>query len=279
MELKDLTLRELLTIVFEWAYKNDTQLYRNLDDHFSAFDCRNSISHDRQEMVRGFRQDGDLDPLPLLFLAINKADFHDTLRFTWSFITGGGRNRLDDYVYDRNTPHSYVSLFPVIEERMVYLKSKKLDDWHKSEDHGKHQHFRYWINKFLSDDKYYHLRLLVENDTRCFQILDLGSKEDESFKNILSYILENNICPDVHRQSLEVQDFINPDYFNERKITTSGRAHGFRYFVYLTASELKEIYDTKIIKRKLDYFDKANWSFIKEMEKGDEKTRFYLFIS
>lgn len=272
--MKNLTLRELLTLVFNWSYHNDRRLYDNLDDHFSAHSCRSAIDYERKPFIQKHALSSQDEVFSALHLAIPMSDYHDALRFSWTFVHCL-RNKERDYMYKSDQPHPYVSLRPMIRLHLQQLGTHGLDDWHKSKDYGKHSHFRWHIQNILSEEKSHHLRLLIENDTRCFQTLYMGTNDECNFKPILQYVLDNHVCPDIHRKSLEVPDFINPDYHNTRKVTRSGKIEGLWYLVYLTGSELMEVYDN-LDRRKMGSYSKGSWDFVKAM---GEDTRFYLFIT
>lgn len=276
----DFSIGMLLTPVFNWAYENDLTLYRNLDRTFEAFKSRNMLSGEERQM-REILKRIKFDPIDFLTRAINKADYHDTLKFRWTFIDRSLNNGDGTYEWECGSmeDHPYASLIPLIEERMKYLQDNNLDDWHKSTDHDKHDHFRYWINKFLTEDKLYSMRLFVENDTKAIDTLYIGTNQYQEFNEILKYILENNICPDPQRNELIVADFANPDIYNPRKIVSSGQFGGFWHLVYLTSTELREIYKTRIKKNRLSKRDKAVWAYINALKEDEFLTKFYLFIT
>jgi hypothetical protein len=277
----DFTMSMLLTPVFNWAYENDLTLYRNLDKHFDAFKSRSMWSCEEDQM-RSILKNTEFNPLDFLTRAVNKADYNDTLRFRWTFTYDRSVNKGEadyEWKYGNMKEHPYTALIPLIDERMKYLKDNNLDDWHKSEDHDKHDHFRYWINNFLTEDKLFSMRLFVENDTKALDTLYIGTNQYQEFNEILKYILENNICPDPHHKELIVSDFANPDIYNPRKINSSGQFGGFWYLVYLTSTELREVYKTKIKKNRLSERDKAVWAYINAHKHEDYPTKFYVFIT
>jgi len=213
--INELSLNELLTSAFDWARINDKKLYKNMDNGFDAFKCRQGLEINKKSVVIKDKS----DVIRFLIEGLNKSDYHDTLKYTWTFINGGGNSDEDIYrLFANITPnpedHPYLEIIPYIDQRMKDLKSKKLDTWHRSEDHVKHKHFRWWIRNILKREKSYAMRLFVENDTRCFDTFSIADIDSVGFKEILNYILDNNICPDIHHKSLIVPDFVNPDFYN-----------------------------------------------------------------
>jgi hypothetical protein len=284
--LSDFSLNMLLTAVFNWSYENDLVLYRNLDSVFEAFRCRNAISPEQSSQMSTSKIFKTYTAFELLVKALEQADFQDTLKFRRTFeINNNSTNKGHgsyDWKYSSFTPHPYSELLPLIKEHMSSLEEKGLCDWHKSENHGKHYHFRYWINRFLTEKTHFSLRLFVleTGNVKTFDTLHIGSNDSDSevFKIIMQYILDRNICPDPHYAKLEVPDYVNPDHHNPRYLTKSGTFGGFNYLVYLTGSELKEIYKTKLNKRKLNYLEKTHWGFI-NASSTDKETKYFLFIT
>lgn len=277
MEIKN--LKVYLSAVVEWAYDNDKELYYNIDNIFSVYKCRCSLSDEESSFVRELVRSNGFDILDSLKKALNLADYHDTLKFKWTFIDDNNAPAGGEmWKYSHRKGHKYIDINLLIEERIKYLEKEGLDDWHKSRDHRKHEHFRWWINHILESEKLMSLRLFVENDTRCFDTLFLGSNRDEAFSVILKYILDRNICPSVHDNKLIVPDFMNPDGDNPRYLTTSGKFGGFNYLVYLTAEELQDIYNNKINKRILRSLDKPCWSYIKTFKGSLKDTKFFIYI-
>lgn len=287
-----LNVRYLLHVVFEWSYSNDIKLYKNLDDCFSAFDCRNSSIEECKKLAKKEKitsYDG-LKPLPVLIEALTKTDYEDTMKFRRAFIQRLSNSYIKDYqyiVYSNKQPspeeHPYLEIIPHIEKRLQELKNTGLDSFRKSNDMSKNTHFRWWINNLLTNKNHYNLRLFPENDTNCFDTLYVGNKEDQEFNIILQYILDNNIIPDPYKKEIQVPDFLNPDFHNPRYLRNSCREGGFSYLVYLTAKELNEIYNTKLVKSKICVLQKPLWAYINSHARSKneqlEDTKFHLFIS
>ena len=288
--IDQLNVRYLLHVVFEWAYKNDKRLYKNLDDCFSAFDCRNSSIDECKKLAKKEKVTYDnLKPIPVLIQALTKTDYGDTIKFRQTFIQRGSNSYIEDYqyvVYSNKQPnseeHPYLEVVPHIDKRLKELKNTGLDSFRKSDDVSKNEHFRWWINNLLNNEKHYRLRLFPENDTNCFDTLYVGSKEDQEFNAILQYILDNHIIPDPHKKEIQVPDFLNPDHYNPRYLKNSCREGGFRYLVYLTAKELNEIYASKLSKSKISVLQKPLWAYINSHVRSKneqlEDTKFHLFI-
>jgi hypothetical protein len=284
--LDNFTVPMLVTSVFDWAYNNDLDLYKNLDGTFDAFNCRNSVSPEQRKETCRKELFETNTPLYLLDRAIEISDYQDTLKFKWAFVLNNNSTNKGHFSYDwkysSDKPNPYSSLTPIIEARLAFLERNGLADWHKSEDHTKHSHFRQRLSTLQLNDgsSHYQLRFFVLNtgNVRSFDTINVGSSDSDSYAAILQYILDKNICPDPHYAKLEVPDFANPDSHNPRYITSSVRLGGFNYLVYLTASELKEVYKTKIKSAKLNYVEKATWAYI-NASSTDKETKFFLFLT
>jgi hypothetical protein len=284
-DLDQFTVPMLLTAVFDWAYNNDLDLYKNMDGTFEAFNCRNSVSQEQREEMRHKELFETNTPLYLLARAVEISDFQDTLKFKWTFLLNSNSTNRGHFSYDwkysSDKPNPYSSLTPLIEARLSFLERNGLADWHKSEDHDKHRHYRQRLNTLQLNNGTFHfqLRFFVLNtgNVKSFDTIHVGSNDSDSYNAILQYILDKNICPDPHYAKLEIPDFANPDIYSPRYITSSARLGGFNYLVYLTASELQEIYKTKIKRAKLNYIEKATWAFI-NASSTDKETKFFLFI-
>lgn len=286
------TLEFYLDVIAEWAKNNDIRLYENIDDIFSVFHLRNKSYNDNMDDEQKKRQTkfrkeelskGDFDPIPLFIKAIELADFHDALKFNWLFVNQGG-NRDHSYVYGCFEEHPYISLRPYIKERHKWLENNGLASWRKSTNRYRNEHFRYWIRHIMEDmdNKTIHMKLfpIAEGNSVADTHLNICGNYHEGkevFDAILQYVLDNNIITDPHRKELRFLDPINPDHYSDRIIKVSGAFGGFGGFVSLTALELQEIYKTKIKKRKLNYFDKANWAFINACPKND-RVKFYIYM-
>lgn len=282
--IHDFSFEMLLHTVFDWSYDNDVTLYKNLDYIFEAFHIRNSISQEEKKQIHNADVWETHSVMELLLRAIALADYEDAMNFRFTFIINNNSTNKAHYTYDwkysKEVSHSYSALIPAIETKLHDLKEEGLDTWHKSTNHKKHQHFRWWINHFMEKDQYFPLRFFIQHtgNTRCFDTLHAGSNNDQLFPIIMQYMLDHNICPNPHYKKIEVPDYVNPDNHHERTITSSGRQGGFNYLVYLTGDEMKEIYKTKINKRKLSYMDKAFWGYVNAVSK-EKETKFYLFVS
>jgi hypothetical protein len=277
MEMDNLSLNMILKTLYDWSYDGDKDLYKSLQDLFGESRLRGGVNEEQRKILFEANILKKYTIIELFQQAIGRSDFQDTIKF----------GRLIQIMNDKNLPtdssmkpQPYSVLTPDIGARNQFLRENGLDDWHKSLDHEKHGHFRYWMNYFLTENKHFSLRFFIVNtgNTRCFDTLHIGSNESEAFNVIFQYILNENICPDPHQQKIEVPDFVNPDNYNQRYINYSGRFGGFWYLVYLTGKELKEIYKTKINKRKLNYMEKAYWGFINSTSL-DKETKFFLFIT
>jgi hypothetical protein len=274
----------LLTAVFNWAYNNDLDLYKNLDSTFEAFECRSGLSQEQTKQIYNYAIPDQQTVIKLLSKAITLADYHDTLKFSWTFITNNNSTNKGhgsyEWKYSSFVSHPYSELIPLIKAQMELLEEKGLNSWSKSIDIEKHTHFRWWMNHFLEVDRAISLRFFVQHtgNVQSFDTLYVGTNQNEAYHAIIQFILDQNIVPDPCYKSLDVPDFVNPDHYNPRPIKSSGRFGGFNYLVYLTGRELKEIYKTKIVEDDLNYMEKAIWSYINAtiMEK---ETRFYLFFT
>lgn len=275
----------LLGIAINWASKNDGILYHNIDHIYGRYNIDINLN-DKEEMkvVNYIRENYDINEI--LSMAVEKADFDDIIKLSGIFLYSHHNWSpigIYDWKYKENKENPYSFINPKIKYKIRDLESKNYK-WHKSKDHIKHKHFRFWINRFLEnkDEKIYNMRLFVENDTRCFETLHVGNNyNSDLFDIILQYILDNDIVPDPHNKELEVPDFVekyNP--YNTRKIKASGVEGGFWYLVYLTAEELYDIYKTKVNKRKLSIHEKALFSYINTYGKNPyyENTKFYIYI-
>jgi len=284
MKTQTITLNMLVNTVFEWAYDNDLDLYKNLDQAFDARKVRHGVTEEQKTYLRESNLLLLNSPKELLAKAIELGDYEDVLNFRFAFcINNDSTNKGHGsytWKYSSFAPHPYSSLIPIIDQQMLLLDEKGLATCRKSLNEEKHSHFRYWMKEFLKENNYYSLRFFVQStgNTRCFDTLHLGNNESEGYQLILQYILDYHICPDKHYSKVEVPDFVNPDNYQPRYITSSGRFGGFNYLVYVTAEELQEIYKTKLNKRKLNYLEKAFWGFVNACSK-DKETKFYLFLT
>lgn len=258
-------MHKYLIEVFQWSYENDRVLYDTLDQEFDARTIRCRMTEEDKEMMAEKRISNQKEATDYLIQSISLSDYEDTLKFRRSFNKG-----LNDY---QNAEE-------FITRRQEDLASRGMNEWHRSEDEAKHKHFRFWMNHLKGDKGHVSLRFFVVNsgNVRPFDTLYAGTNEEQIFQAVIDYILENKICPDPHHKKLEVPDFVNPDYYNPRYITSSGRFGGFHYLVYLTAEELKEIYRTKINRKRLHPSDKAMWGFINSTS-TEQETKFYLFMT
>ncbi|ADO59860.1 hypothetical protein [Paenibacillus polymyxa] len=274
--LKGITLNMILTKVFNWAYENDPVLYKNLDLHFKAQHCRSALSEDEMREVFLLKLVSKDDVLKLLTKAITLSDFHHTNKFSWVF----GNSLSYKEAGSEEWKDSYRDVISQIQTHFDLLRDRGFDSWHKSTDLKKHNHFRFWMNKFLRDDQLYFLRFFVQHtgNLQSFDTLYVGTNESESYHAIIQYILDQNICPDPHHKELQVPDFVNPDIYNPRSIQSSGRFGGFHYLVYLTAAELQEIYETSLLNEQFNYMEKSMWSYI-NASSTDKETRFFLFLT
>lgn len=274
----------LISKVMTWAGKNDKILYNNLDYIFEDFKCRNSFTYeDVKETLNKIKINENITVLELLIEALNKSDYHDTLRFMWTFQIDSSQNSyIKEWKYESRTPNPYSDIIPYITARLKYLEENNLDDWHKSKDIIKHKHYRWWIQNILDgeESKIYSMMLFHENDTRCFNALHLGNNMDDNctFNILLKYILDEYIIPDPHHSELTVPDFANFDYDNPRKLTKSAKFGGFHGLIYLTAEELQYIYKNKIKKYNIDMYEKNVWAYINSLKYDPDNERFYILI-
>jgi len=170
-------------------------------------------------------------------------------------------------------------------------------EWRRKNSICDLHHYLHGLNTFLTDDKFYTMTLfpVADGDIRGFNAIDFSQKlfdpnsslqsfveninktsslsgRDNSFNVIIEYFMTEGLGEDPHNKSIEIPDFINPDYHNIRCLTRSVKSDWFRYLIYITGRELKELYDTKINK---GYRNKQAWAFVLE---GDLKAKYYLLI-
>lgn len=280
----NITNHMLISKVMNWAYRNDRILYNNLDYIFDNFKCRNSFTYeDVKEILDKIKINENVTILELLIEALNKSDYHDTLRFMWTFKIDSSQNSyIKEWKYKASEPNPYSNILPHIDARLKYLEENNLDDWHKSKDIIKHKHYRWWIQNIIKGDegKIYSMMLFHENDTRCFNALHLGNNMNENctFNIILQYILDEFIIPNPHHDELIVPDFVNFDYDNPRKIIKSAKFGGFHGLIYLTAKELQEVYRNKVNKRNIDMYEKNVWAYINSLKHDTDNEKFYILI-
>jgi hypothetical protein len=281
MENKNL-FKVNLAIAFRWALKYDKRLFMNLLDMFKEF------NFNEHGLLDNYIIDESVNIIEVLTTAINECgDYESILSFTWLFDRRVEYYDYTNYKYTLAEEHPYKELIPIIKEKRNWLEKNGISNWRKSLNHEKHQHFRFWINKILTantdkDNNLYnkilHLSLLPNNDTRVFSHLylcDNHNNKTDSFNQILKYILDNNIIPDIHKKQVEFIDPINPDRHNPRMVKTSGAIFGFSYLVSLTGNELKDIYKTKIKKHHLGYLEKQSWAYVNA---GDDNSLYYIYI-
>lgn len=275
---------ELIHSLFEWSYDNDRRLYCNLDDHFSAHHYRNQISEElsgnlirlgNNQKTIDLVKTKDFSPEVVMNLALNKCDYHDSRRFMWTF-TAGGSNRNDEYKYQSNEEHQYSFMINLIKEYESVLESKGLATFRKSLDYEKHKYLRDRLERFIEKGHYDNrITLLISypGDSKVNQIFSLGIYDE-----VLKYILNNNIVSDPHTKSLYYRPFgfdgngCNNLFEIKNLLGYSGG------LIYVTTSELIEIYNN-IPKHKIEKIDKAEWAYIKSLEKNHwENVRFYIHI-
>lgn len=283
--MEQVNTRFLMGMALKWAYKNDGILYHNILHGYERFSIEVNYNDKKEmEIVKHIEDNYTIEEI--LKMAAEKADFSDCVTLGQVFIYNHLWSPIGiyDWKYEAGKENPFSFMPDVIRTRMKYLETKGYK-WHRSTDHKKHSHFRWWIKHFLEneDNSIHQMHLLVANDTRCFDALHVGnnySSDVNLFNTILQYILDKDICPDPHNKTLEVPDFIEKyNMYNTRKITTSGVEGGFWYLVYLTAEELQDIYKTRINKTKLNQFEKCLFGFINAIRKDQYKDmKFFIYI-
>lgn len=190
---------------------------------------------------------------------------------------------------------------PAFKDRM-----QSLDDdmkWRKHVSINKLDHFLHHLNDVLTNDKFYGMKLFPEYDTHCFNALGFASKTmnvnsmsidaiasahnqvnsipdedepDQAFEATIKYIMNNGLYCDKDSK-LSVPDFMNTDDTNPRYLINSMKKSGFGYLMYLTAKELKSIYNDLFAgeNKKRIIFNKPVWAFIIN---SDDDTKFHLLI-
>lgn len=287
MELRDIPIKGLMDIAFDWAYRNDRRLYENMDDIFSAHACRGRIEVAGVE-IEGWR---DIKKAilnePNFFVgdlfqeALTKSDYYTTYKFNWTFFGSGNRDH--EYAYKFNTEHAYVFLKPLITMRLKELAQLGLDDWRKSNDLNDNSHFRYWIKRTMeiAGEKYASITLFgTEYDTSRVE-LNLCRWDDETFNPVLQYVLDNHIIPDPHggRKDISISSAFERDYSNRRILRSSwGSNFANAGFFHLTAAELADCYKNKIKRSRLSEMEKHTWAYINSVAKNKDNLKFYFYI-
>lgn len=279
--------KDILSLAMSWAMKNDNILYANLDYAFGSYHLGFDLN-DKELMVivKENLENNTIDEI--LKESVNRADYDDIISLSCAFTSSHRNWNSGDifdwkYTYNKENPYSFMN--DLIHKKKEELRKIGYGDWHRSKDHKKHKHFRWWIKeRFLEgkEDKILSLRFFVENDTNCYDTFLMCNNyhDPQMFNSIMEYILDNDICPDKHDRGLNVPDFVAQySMYNTRKITSSGEFGGFWYLVYLTAEELQHIYKNNINKRKLSDNQKARWAYINSLKSDyGKQTKFYLFI-
>jgi len=285
MELSTVPLRVLINYIFIWSRTNDTRLYENMDDIFSAFASRQGLDEDRETTEQLINAAPNI--LAVFEAAINKSDYYDTYRFQWALNGSGNRNH--SYAYQFNTGHPYVSLKPLIQMRLYELAGLGLNAWNKSADHEKHERFRSNVQRLIDQVSgsvegqyiwYYRpMSLLITDYRNVQQIIHIGNRTEEVYPKILQYILDNNIVPDQHycgKEKLEMQPFGGGNH--PIIITKSYDYCGLGFdLVYLQAKQLVEIYRT-LNRNTMHPRTKAEWAYIISLSRNNSTDKFYIYI-
>ena len=169
-------------------------------------------------------------------------------------------------------------------------------EWRKHTDISDLSHPLYGLNELLTNEKFYTMMLFPENDTRVFNAIHLCSKSfnheltsldgyiegmekcpsldngDNSFNSIIEYFMLEGLISDQFHNKIAVPDFVNPDSVNSRYLKRSVNNNWFRYLIYITGHELKELWETKVNK---ELADRQAWSYILN---GNGSIRYYLWI-
>ena len=125
--VNDLSLRGILTLIFEWSLNKDVILYTNLDKHFCAFTCRRWLTEKEKNYVRHERKKEDLNTNDLLIKALAKSDYNDYFNFLWTFKSVGEANKL--IAYTKQDPNPYEWFHTYLDAHISLLTKKKLNYW------------------------------------------------------------------------------------------------------------------------------------------------------
>lgn len=271
----------LMEIVSDLSIKEDPILYANIVYGFGRLskdlNDKEYMKH-ANEILNNFTLD------EILKEAVNRSDYMDLFAFSRTFTsTYKDWNPQDIYswkFHDRKE-HKYSYMKELINKRRDKLEELGLDKFNRSNDKKKHNHFIYWMNKYLNPEHIKSIRLFEEVDTHCRNTLYLCNSYHNSdvYQAIINYILDNNIVPEKDDE-VEVPDFVYEYSFrNTRKLKASANEGGMWYLVYLKPEELQDIYKNHINKRKLSYHEKAVWAYINALKCDAAKHRkFYLYF-
>lgn len=298
---KDLPVENILTCAFKYIHWN-TRLRR--DD--LKYNADNLNKRRYVELFEDLRKQSFKE---LLKAALPKCNFKQlcNLRVLFGKCNYIDENKIElSVIKERKDELSLDQINDIRELSDLYsecyskLNSEKYSycglKWRRHTDIVNLNHPLYCLNMLLTNSKFYSMMLFPENDTRVFNAIYLCSKTfnhelsdlndyiegmnkssnldscDNSFRIIIEYLMNEGLINDPHHDKIAVPDFVNPDNINVRYLTRSVNNNWFRYLIYITGNELKELWETKINK---NYVDKQAWSYILN---GDGNIKYYMWI-
>lgn len=278
---KELNTNDLMSIAINIAKQTDSILYANLVYGFGniKYDLNDS---EFMEKVRYIKSNFSIEEI--IIEACNRSDYEDLFAFNRSFISDYKDWNPDENIfswkYNRNNI-KYDWIKNLIDDRKSTLSELGLYSINRSNDTKKHNHFIWWMNKFLNGEYASTIHLYECVDTRCTTMFRLAGKRDDSnvYDSIINYILDYNIVP-VDNDYLDLPDILDGYNFRSNRVMkASANEGGMWYLVYLTPDDLQKIYKEKINKRTLSYHDKAVWAYINALKCDSAKYRkFYLYF-
>lgn len=267
----------LIRLIKIYCSKNEEKIYELIHDSFYEGDCnQKEIDAIYDRIGNNDKNVINLENCLVLIAKLSDYDFLNTFnRIFYKKINCFPENVVK-YSFNNSVDAPFPNLLKTIELRTKFLKENNLYSRRKSNDHNRYKHFRYHLKQMIDGGKHYILRLLETNSSIVKNYIYICPNHYFIFKDIINYILDENIIPDPFFKEITVDDPINPDIDFPRKINKSGKIGGFWHIVYLTAEELKVIFDKSKQKEEFPKFLNSFYNYIKYHENKEQK--FYLFV-